>query len=270
MKILRKLRRRKIRLSFIFVLLLVFIFNSYAWITTDKTTSLGGLTAEVSSWDIAFIINGDEEIKTEEYTFEIQEFHPGIEPIEKKIEVWNIGDANSFLKYEITDIYLYGIQIYKNENAEGIFVPETLGEETTDETTQVTTANIFGNEEATIFDRTNTYYKFLQEEKENPENNEYKSFSLKYPTPFTITYTYGLTYIAGSKNSGELGSRSEMAINLEWNHEETNNEEDTKLGNLVYDFENAKDANGNLLHEGEPALRIVTRVTANRDLTNTK
>ena len=61
-----------------------------------------------------------------------------------------------------------------------------------------------------------------------------------------------------------------MKINLAWYNDENNNEEDTKLGNMVYEFENKKDAEGNLVNEGEPALKIVTKVTATRDLDKTE
>lgn len=263
MKILRVLRRRKIKLSFIFLLFVFFIFNTYAWMTTDINAETNSLVLNVSSWEVAFVING-EEVKSEEYTFDIDEFYPGITPIEKKVEVWNIGGSNALLKYEVTEIYLYGMQIWKKTENEENPVPESIGEETKDESGQ-TTANLFGNRNAMIFDENNTYYKVLLEQKENAEDNTYQSFSLKYPTPFNISYTYGSTCIGGSGRENEVGSRSEMVIRLEWNNNELNNKEDTKLGNLVYDFENAKDANGNLLHEGEPALRIVARVTAKKD-----
>lgn len=262
MKILRVLRRRKIKLSFIFLLLIVFVFNTYAWMSTSKDASAGNLALNVSSWEVAFIVD-DEEIKTEEYTFEIDEFYPGITPIEKKIEVWNIGDASSNLGFEITEIYLYGMQILKVQGDSETSIPETIGEETTENSQ--TTADLFGNEDATIFDEENTYYKILLEEKEDSADNVYYQFSLKYPTPFTISYTYGATHIEGSGRNNEVGSRSEMIINLSWENNELNNEEDTRLGNLVYDFENAKDADGNLIHEGEPALRIVAKVTAKKD-----
>ena len=127
MKILRILRRKKIKLSFIFLFLLVFIFNTYAWMRTDRNTQAGSLTLNVDDWSVAFIIE-NEEITTEEYTFEIPEFHPGITPIEKVIDVYNIGEANSFLKYEITEIYMYGEQIYNIADEDGNLVPETIAE----------------------------------------------------------------------------------------------------------------------------------------------
>jgi len=242
--ILRVLRRRKIRLSFIFILLVVFIANTYAWMSTETDSSIGHIELSVLDWGVEFVIN-DEEITTEEYVFEIPEFHPGIEPIEKKIYVYNIGDADSELEYEITDIYLYGEQIYKRTIDAENSIPETIAEETTNAENRKT-ANLFGREEATIFDEGNANY----------------SFSLRYPTPFEISYTYDKVYLTGKDRLDS--ATSWMTINLAWDNYETNNEEDTRLGNMVYDFENAVDANGNLLHEGEPALKIIAKVTATR------
>lgn len=269
MKILRILRRKKIKLSFIFLLLLVFIFNTYAWWSTSSDTETGNLALNVSSWDVAFVVNGNEEIQSEEYTFTVAEFYPGIatkeNPIQKKIDIWNIGDASTYLDFEITEIYLYGMQILKRNLDAETTIPETIGEETTDPITQITSADMFGYEDATIFDENNTNYRILLEQKENPQENQYYSFSLKYPTTFTVGYQYGLKHIGGAGEDNEVGSRSEMTINLAWENDEENNIEDTRLGELVYQFENAKDAEGNLIHAGEPALKIVTRVTATKD-----
>lgn len=268
MKILRKLRRRKIKLSFIFLLLLVFIFNTYAWWSTSNDTGTGNLALNVSSWDVAFVVN-NEEIKTEEYTFTVEEFYPGIatkeNPITKTIDVWNIGDASTYLKFEITEIYLYGMKILDRQIDEETTIPETIGQKTTNTLTKTTTADMFGNESATIFNENNTYYKVLLEQKENQEDNVYNSFYLKYPTTFTIGYEYGFTHIEGAGRDNEVGSRSQMNIKLAWENNEANNLEDTRLGNLVYQFENAKDAEGNLIHAEEPALKIVARVTATKD-----
>lgn len=245
MNIVRILRRKKIKLSFIFLFLLFFIANTYAWMRTDRNTEAGNLTLNVDDWSVAFIIE-NEEITTEEYTFEIPEFYPGIDPIEKVVDVYNIGEANSFLKYEITEIHMYGEQIYSIEDDNGNLVPETIASPISN-SDGTTTVNLFGNEDATIFDEGNTNY----------------TFSLRYPTPFTISYTHEKTYISGKDNQDN--AISWMTINLAWDNDENNNEEDTKLGNMVYEFENAKDAEGNLINEGVPALRIVTRVTATRE-----
>lgn len=261
MKVLRILRRRKIKLSFIFLLLLVFIVNTYAWMSTDRNTEMGGsLVLNVDDWDVAFIID-DQEITTEEYTIEIDEFYPGVatedNPIVKQIDVYNLGQGNSLLEYEITEIYLYGEQIYNiestNEDETVTSVPETIGTVTT--TDGITGGNLFGNSNAIIF---------KEEENRSTEDKEKANytFSLRYPTPFTITYEYEDTYITGKDQSDE--STSWMKINLSWENKEENNEEDTRLGNMVYKFENARDENGNLINGGEPAIRIKAKITAMR------
>lgn len=236
MKILRTLRRRKIRLSFILVLLVVFIFNSYAWISFQRDDQLSGLVATVSTWGVEFVVD-DEPIKQETYTFDIEEFYPSIAPIEKKVDVYNIGEANSNLTYQITDIYLYGEQIYRYEIDEKTAIPETIGEPVTAEDGSVTT-NAFGNKSAMIFDAANKQY----------------SFSLRYPTPFTITYTYDKNYVSGMDR--EPSSKATMTINLEWYNNEENNDEDTKLGLMAYDFR--------ITNPDEPALKIVATITAKR------
>lgn len=243
MKVLRILRRKKIRLSFIFILLIVFMFNTYAWMSFERDTTTGGLTANVSSWAVEFIIT-EENLKTEEYTYEIEEFYPGIDPIEKRIEVYNIGDASSDLQYTIKEIYLYGNQILKDGVTD---IPETIGEEQENADGTYTT-NIFGNSDAKIFKETNTDYTLTD------ESGSENTFSLRYPTPFTISYTFDKKYIHGS--NGETSSKAWMTLNLAWYNNETNNEEDTKIGNLAYQYK--------LNHPEEPALKLVVEVKAER------
>jgi len=250
-KVLRILRRRKIRLSFICMLLLVFIFNTYAWISFDTDPDIGGLTANVSSWAVEFLIT-EENLKTEEYTYEIDEFYPGVtdaEPIVKRIEVYNVGEAYSFLEYRIKEIYLYGEQILQKEDAQGIKVAETLGDEV-ENADGTYTVNAFGDDEATIFNAANSNYVLFEGEDDSV------TLSLRYPTPFTISYTYDKKKIEGS--NGETSSKAWMTLNLAWYNDENNNEEDTKLGNLAYEYK--------LRYPDEPALKLVVEVKAIRDL----
>ena len=246
MKVLRILRRRKIRLSFIFILLLVFIVNTYAWMSQEKDVKAGGLTANVTSWAVEFIIT-EENLKTEEYTYEIEEFHPGIDPIEKRIEVYNIGEASSDLQYTIKEIYLYGEQILKVGATEDEMIPETIGTEVENADGTYTT-NVFGKNTATIFNAANTNYTLPD------EDGVEQTFSLRYPTPFTITYTYDKKHIYGS--DGVTSSKAWMTLNLAWYNDEANNEEDTKIGELAYQYK--------LNNPDEPALKLVVEVKAER------
>ena len=145
------------------------------------------------------------------------------------------GESASEIKYIISDIYLYGKQILRTEDGDGDLIAETLGEETIDAEGKHT-ANAFGKSTATVFQNTNTY-----------------GFTLAYPTPFTISYTYDKTHIEGN---GEDRSKATMTLNLAWYNDEANNEEDTKLGNMAYDYK--------ITNPDDPALKIVVKVIGRR------
>ncbi len=229
LNVFRVLRKRKIKLSFVILFLLIFIANTYAWFSFAKTSRMKGLIAEVRTWSVDYEIN-DEHVE-DEVLLEVEDFYPGMQPVEKKINIYNTKEDSSQLKFEITQIILYGQEIFNCD---------TVGEEKTDEETQITTCNLFENEEATIFD----------------ENNENYSFSLRYPTPFLINYEYDKPVIEGSRN--DISGKAVFTMNFIWDNDEKNNVEDTKLGNLVYDYYMQDN------ETVEAPLKIKVKITAER------
>lgn len=231
MNVLRIVRRKKINIFLIIILLGVGISSTYAWfhMLTDAETT--GLIAEVSSWALEFMIE-DEEILTNKYTIEIPEFYPGIEDIEKRIDIHNLGEEKTNLKYEIESIHLFGEEILNNE---------TLSNEIED-SRGIRTASFFGNSNATLFDSENTNY----------------SFWIKYPTPFKIEYLYNKIELAGLGGDGE--AEGWFKLKFSWPNIQTNNEEDTKIGNLAYEYMKTQETSENK----EPALKIVVKITGSR------
>jgi len=230
--IFRILRRRKIRLSFVLIVLICFIVNTYAWVSNAKDVEGGAFIANVSYWGIQMMVDGEE--KDELYTYEIDEFYPGIETISKRITVHNVGDENANLKVNIEEIYFCGKNILKIANEDGIELPETLSVISEDEETGVKSVDAFGNPDATIFD---------------PDNINY-GFYLRYPTPFSITCTQDKNFLPGLVYIED--STANIDLEFQWENNEENNEEDTKLGNMVYDYKQA--------NPDEPALKIVVHV----------
>lgn len=174
----------------------------------------------------------NEEILTDKYTIEIPEFYPGIEDIEKKIDIHNLGEEKTSLEYEIESIQLFGEKIVDNE---------TLSNEIEDDK-GIRTANLFGNTNATLFDSENTNY----------------SFWIRYPTPFKIEYLYNKVELAGLGGDGE--SDGWFKFRFSWPNIQTNNEEDTKIGNMAYEYMKSQENNENK----EPALKIVVKITGRR------
>ena len=109
-KVLKIMKKIKIRNLIILILLLV--FNAYAWFVYTTRVSLD-LSAHVSSWDVQFVakdggISSDMIIK-------VENFYTGMEDFEKIIEVQNRGEVNVELSYEIESVRIMDETIEKND-----------------------------------------------------------------------------------------------------------------------------------------------------------
>lgn len=110
-KLVKILKKIKIRNLIILVLLLV--FNSYAWfIYATKVTM--GFNAHVSSWSVEFITADGESIK--ELIVDVERIFPGMEIFEKSIEIFNKGETKANLSYEIESFKLMGEEFIVGEN----------------------------------------------------------------------------------------------------------------------------------------------------------
>lgn len=96
-KIVKIIKTIKIR-NILFLILLL-IFNTYAWfIYATKVSS--GISAHVSSWNVEFATGEDE--TTTNIVIELERIYPGMETVEKNITVKNRGEIRAELDYEIT------------------------------------------------------------------------------------------------------------------------------------------------------------------------
>ena len=231
MNVLRIVRRKKINIFLIIILLIIGISSTYAWFHSDENNQTSGLVTKVSSWGVEFIME-DEEILTNRFTIEIPEFYPGMEDIEKKIDIYNLGEEMTTLEYEIESIQIFGEEVLNNETLEN----------ETEEITGIRAANLFGNSSATLFDPDNTNY----------------SFYVNYPTPFEIKYSYNKLELAGLGGDGEYSGW--FKINFSWLNNQLNNEEDTKIGNLAYDYMKSQENNENK----ESPIKIVVKITGRK------
>lgn len=96
-KIVRIIKTIKIR-NILFLILLL-IFNTYAWFIYATRVS-SGISAHVSSWNVEFTTGEDE--TTTNIVIELDRIYPGMEKIENNITVKNRGEIKAELGYEIT------------------------------------------------------------------------------------------------------------------------------------------------------------------------
>lgn len=96
-KIVKIIKTIKIR-NILFLILLL-IFNTYAWFIYATRVS-SGISAHVSSWNVEFATGEDE--TTTNIVIELDRIYPGMESVENNITVRNKGEIKAQLDYEIT------------------------------------------------------------------------------------------------------------------------------------------------------------------------
>lgn len=115
MNLLREVRRVKeknmaTRIRLLLTFSVIFIVTTYAWFSKQKNVTLGGLTSELTSWDITYVINGGE-ILNETAVFTIDEFYPGMPEREDNVYIYNKGEASSVISYELVSVKVFGQEV---------------------------------------------------------------------------------------------------------------------------------------------------------------
>ena len=95
----RRLRRLKMRT--LFMLSLTLIFNAYAWFLYITSVS-SNMTVHVESWSINFSV--EDEAVEKEILFDINSAYPGMETINRTVNVSNDGKKAAEVKYIVTKV----------------------------------------------------------------------------------------------------------------------------------------------------------------------
>lgn len=105
MKDILKAVFKKVKIRTIIILILLLVFNTYAWFLYATRVS-GGITAHVSSWNIKFQV-GEEETTTN-IIFDVDNIYPGMETYIETIKVYNNGEMDAKLTYEVKSVTILG------------------------------------------------------------------------------------------------------------------------------------------------------------------
>lgn len=96
---------KKVKLKNMIILILLLIFNTYAWFIY-ATRVATDITAHVSSWNVEFV--GSEGEITTNLVVTIGRIYPGMDRFEKIVEVHNKGETKAVLGYEIEEFKIMG------------------------------------------------------------------------------------------------------------------------------------------------------------------
>lgn len=108
----KKTLKRYIKLKTLIIIVVLLIFNSYAWFIFATKVSTG-LSAHVTSWDVTFLV-GDEGITDIE--IDVGKIYPGMEPFTKVITAKNLGETKANLTYQYQSLTLLGETYTVGEN----------------------------------------------------------------------------------------------------------------------------------------------------------
>ncbi len=110
-KIVRIIKKVKIRN--ILILILLIIFNTYAWFiyATKVATEI---SVHISSWNVEFATG--EEVTTTNIIIEVERLYPGMDDYVKEITVKNKGEMRAQLSYKIKEIRVLDTQYIVDED----------------------------------------------------------------------------------------------------------------------------------------------------------
>lgn len=92
---------KRVKLSNIILLILILVFNAYAWFIYATKVSTA-LEISVSSWNVEF--SAGEGADNTNILIELDRIYPGMQNFEKNIEVHNKGETKAYLTYKIQSL----------------------------------------------------------------------------------------------------------------------------------------------------------------------
>ena len=108
-----KVIRKRIKLTSLFMLMITFSVNAFAWfVYATKVDS--GISAHVRAWNVNFQV-GENEI-VEYISFDVDDIYPGMATYSDSVTVSNNGESSAKLSYEIVSVSILGEEYVVDEN----------------------------------------------------------------------------------------------------------------------------------------------------------
>lgn len=117
MNILREVRRVRnksmpVRIILLLAFCVIFVVTTYAWFSTQKDVTLGGLHGDVTSWDVSYYVNQEGNIFLDKTAvFTIEQLYPGMPNREDVVHIYNIGESSTNITYELVSVKVFGQEV---------------------------------------------------------------------------------------------------------------------------------------------------------------
>lgn len=157
-KELNKGLKRYIKIKTLIIIVVLLVFNSYAWFIFATKVSTG-MSAHVTSWDVTFLV-GDEGITDIE--IDVGKIYPGMDTFTKVVTAKNLGETKADLRYQYQSLTLLGETF-------------TVGENCTQEELEQKIQNDYPFKINVVIDKSNL---------DNNENGGYGTFTITVDWPY--------------------------------------------------------------------------------------
>ena len=104
---------KKIKIKNIIILILLIVFNTYAWFIYATRVS-SEISVHISSWNVEFSVGEDETITN--LIIAVEKIYPGMETTEKNVTVRNKGEIKAELNYQIRSLKVLDESFTVGEN----------------------------------------------------------------------------------------------------------------------------------------------------------
>ena len=102
---------KRVKLRTIIILIMLLMFNSYAWFVFQTKVS-GRISAHIEAWDVMFKAGNDETVSNVE--FNVDRIYPGMTDYVQEIQAYNDGEKPAKVSYIIREVTILG-ETYTNE-----------------------------------------------------------------------------------------------------------------------------------------------------------
>ncbi len=108
--IFRRLKKR-VSPKMLIILIITLSVNTFAWFIYANKVE-GGIEARIKAWNISFQVDGGD--ISESVTIDVDQLYPG-RSFSKDVTIYNSGDTDAELAYEISSMTIFGITNRFNE-----------------------------------------------------------------------------------------------------------------------------------------------------------
>ena len=106
-KRIKKIIKKRVKLSSLLILIVTFSVNAFAWFVYSTKVDTG-ISAHIKGWTVDFVVGGSQ---VEQYiVFNVADLYPGMPNYTDSLKISNSGETKANISYEIEELNILGVE----------------------------------------------------------------------------------------------------------------------------------------------------------------